>query len=74
MRLLIGILFAIGVGFLFLGNIDRIIWSMTRDGAQVGHDLIEVRCVPREVLDALALEGGDDGRGGLLDELCSPLP
>lgn len=32
---IIGILFAIGVVLLFLGNIDRIIWSMTRDGAQV---------------------------------------
>ncbi len=39
---LIGIFFAIGVGFLFLGNIDRIIWSMTRDGAQVPGRVVDM--------------------------------
>lgn len=38
----IGILFAIGVVFLFLGNLDRIFWSMTRDGAQVPGRVVDM--------------------------------
>lgn len=39
---LILIIFAIGATVLFLGNIDRLIWSMTRDGEQVAGRVVEM--------------------------------
>ena len=38
----IGILFAIGVVFLFLGNIDRLIWSATRHGEHVSGRVVDM--------------------------------
>ncbi|RLJ59983.1 uncharacterized protein DUF3592 [Litoreibacter meonggei] len=39
---LILILFGIGMGLLFLGNIDRLIWSLTRDGEQVSGRVVDM--------------------------------
>ena len=40
---LIAILFGIGLVLLFLGNIDRLIWSMTRDGEQVSGRVVDMQ-------------------------------
>lgn len=39
---LIGVLFLIGVAFLFFGNIDRLIWAATRDGIHVPGRVVEM--------------------------------
>jgi hypothetical protein len=39
---IIGICFAIGVGFLFLGNVDRIIWSLTQNGAHISGRVLDM--------------------------------
>ena len=39
---IIGICFAIGVGFLFLGNVDRIIWNLTQSGEQLSGRVVDM--------------------------------